>query len=400
MALAVCMVWILSLALGATDDDAFGRFLDDAYRKHTGFEASLEELHRFDRDALSAGDRLSYDLFEWYLEDQAFSRAVLLGDVSADEVPYDRWLRHHTTTSKRPLEWFEILSDEVERNRATVDRLFVDLAIEGETFSDRMAVVAQIGLQRTAEMGYSVADEMQGYVDAAADLLRPYFGIYPDAPIVVTPVPGLLSAAGFRMGSEAQGRPNQVQILPGRDGVPYYLRFTIAHHEAYPGHYVQESIQETLTELPRFRIQWGFTAYTESWALYGEQLAWDVGRYVDGDPLHELGFFESKLYRSTRALTDVGLHAAGWDVEHAVAFLNETIGIAETDARAVVARMIESPGAAVASYAGYVEFMSLRGRMEASLGDAFHLIDFHRTVLEGGPMPMEILERVVDDALG
>jgi len=374
------------------------RFLETAYRRHTDFEASLETLRSFDRAALSPEDRLSYDLFEWYLSDQAFSRAVVMGELRTSDVPYERWLHHHTTTSMTPPELFAILSDEVEKNRTKVDLLLADLGIEGATLAEKMAVVSRIGLGRTDETGVSVVDEMQAYVEGAREAMRPYFGVYPSDPIVVTPVPGLLSAAGLRMGSEAQGRPNQVQILPGRDGVPYYLRLTIAHHEAFPGHYVQESIQQELTDLPTFRVQWGFTAYTESWALYGEQLAWDVGRFEGRDPLHELGFFESKLWRSSKAMADVAVNGIGWSLSKTGAFLVGTLGVTETEAAHIVARMVESPGASAASYAGYVCFMSFRDRMHAALGEEFRLIDFHRLVLEGGPMPMEILERVIVDA--
>ena len=396
VACALVLVFLAPSPIAWADTD-FNQFLDAAYRKHYDFEASLEVLRSHDREALSPEDRLSYDLFEWYLEDQALVRSVVMGEVAKSDVPYERWLGHYTTTSLLPSELYEILSSEVRDNRAEVDRLFSVLAIEGDSMTERMAVVAQIGLQKTAEMGRAVSDEMQEYVDTAAVMMKPHFALYPIDPVIVTPVPGLLSVAGFRKGSEAQGRPNQVQILPGRDGVPYYLRLTIAHHEAFPGHYVQEYIQGQLTGLPQFRSQGGFPAYTEAWALYAEHLAQDVGLFEERDPLFELGIAESKLWRSSKALTDVGLNGMGWSLDKAHTFLSEALDVDESEAHAMVGPMIENPGAATASYTGYICYVSFRERMEAALGDAFRLVDYHCVVLENGPMPMKILERVIDD---
>jgi len=384
------------LSAHAVQDPEFRQFLDAAYRKHTGFEASLDQLQTYDRSSLSTEDQLSYDLFAWYLEDQILIRALALGEIDREDVPYETLLHHHTTTRFSPSELFEILRGAVEENQAAVNRCLSEIQLPGDSFHAQMEAVNKTGVQKTTQAGISVAAEMQGYVDRAEEALRPCFAIYPVDPVVVTPVPGLLSAAGFRFGSEAQGRPNQVQILPGRNGVPYYLRLTIAHHEAYPGHYVQEHNQNQLTHLPEFRQRWGFGAYTESWALYGEQLAYDMGLFEDADPLHRLGFVESKLWRSTHALADVGLNGMGWTVEEAVTRLTETLVLTATEARTRVTRMLEDPGAATASYTGYLCLMRFRTRAQEALGDDFEWAAFHRVILETGPAPMEILETVVD----
>lgn len=375
----------------------FRQFLDTAYRRHTNFEGSLDALHEFDRNGLSPEDQLSYDLFEWYLEDQAFYRPILLGDLHPSEVPYDQLLMHHTTTTLSAEVLFDILSAEVTANRHAVNDLLESLEIDGDSMIERMAVVGELGIQKTVNGNVSVVDEMQGYVDTAEKALREHFACFPADPIVVAYVPGLSSLAGLRMGSKAQGRPNQVQILPGRDGVPYYLRMTIAHHEAFPGHYVQEHNQQLLAHLPEFRLKGGFRAYGEAWALYGEQLAWDVGLYESVDPLHKLGFVESRLWRSSLAMMDVAVNGLGCSSDDAQTFLLETLGIDEAGARDRINRMIEDPGAATSSYTGYLCYLAFRERMHVALGDAFRLIDFHSLVLETGPAPMEILEQIIDE---
>lgn len=380
-------------------ESSFEAFADGAYRKHSGFEESLETLRTYDRRTLSPDDRLSYDILEWYLEDQAFHRPIVLGDRALSDVAYEEWIRHYTTTEISPEALYERLYAEVRRTRDRVEELFRSLEIEGASMAERMDEVHARGIAITKTLDLAVFEEMQGYVDRAEGVARPLFGLYPDEPIVVTPVPDMLSIAGFRPGSEAQGRPHQVQIEPGPNGVPYYLRMTIAHHEAFPGHYVQESVLWQLEDLPYFRTKMGSRSYGEAWALYGEQLAWDAGLYEGADPLHELGFVESQLWRSSKALADVGLHAMGWTVNETEAFLIETLGVDQAKAGEMIERSQTAPGAAVDSYSGFLSFMTLRARMTEALGSNFRIVDFHCLVLEHGPMPMAILERVVDAAI-
>jgi len=396
--LATILLGILTGALCCAEgsESAFREFLDSSYRRHTGFEESLEELRAFDRDDLLVEDQLSYDLYAWYLEDQIFFRPIALGDVSERDVLYADLLRHYTTRSSTPEEWFEVLLAEVERHRQAVDVLYDRLGIGGESMAERRAEALAMSEWKARGTGQSVTVEMQAYVDGAQRALREHFTYYPTESAVVTQVAGLSALAGFRWGSEAQGRPNQVQILPGRDGVPYYLRRTVSYHEAFPGHYVQELTQKLLTQLPEFRLKWGLTAYNEGWALYGEQLAWDVGLYEGVDPLQELGFVESQLFRSAFAMADIALRAIGWTQREVEMFLIDTLGIGVTETCERVARIVESPGAAAASYAGFHSFVTYRERARASLGDRFRLIEYHDLVLQTGPVPMDFLEKIVD----
>ena len=391
---------IFLLGLAAWGDDAsFEAFADAAYRKHSGFTQSLETLRAYDRSALTPDERLSYDILEWVLEDQAFHRPILLGDRPASDVAYDEWIRHHTTLDISPEELYERLQHEVVRTQELVEDLFTSLGIEALSMAERMVEVHARGIAMTQEQGLAVSEEMQRYVDRAADAMRDSFGLYPNEPIVVTPVPGMISIAGFRAGSEAQGRPHQVQIEPGPNGVPYYLRKTVSHHEGFPGHYVQESVAWQVEDLPYFRTQVGSRAYGEGWALYGEQLAWESGLFDDADPLHLLGFVESQLWRSARALADVGLHAMGWSEERVEEFLIANLGVDSIKARAMIEGYRASPGAAVDSSAGFLTYMRLRARLADAAGTEFRIVDFHRLALEQGPMPMEILERLIDAAI-
>jgi len=88
---------------------------------------------------------------------------------------------------------------------------------------------------------------------------------------------------------------------------PKYTMKTLAYHEGIPGHHFQIAIQAELEGVPIFRTAVPFTAYAEGWALYTEQLAWELGFY-DNDPFGNLGRLQAEIWRAVRLVVDTGLH--------------------------------------------------------------------------------------------
>jgi uncharacterized protein (DUF885 family) len=177
----------------------------------------------------------------------------------------------------------------------------------------------------------------------------------------------------------------------------YYGMPTLAYHEAVPGHHTQIALALEF-DLPSFRRGSHFTAYVEGWALYAERLMWELGVY-DDDPYGNLGRLQFEAFRAARLVVDTGIHAKGWTFDEAVDFMTENTGF-ERDIINVdfeVSRYIAWPGQALAYKIGMNKILEMRQIAEQQLGEQFDLKEFHNVVLGHGAVPLEILERVVQE---
>ena len=134
------------------------------------------------------------------------------------------------------------------------------------------------------------------------------------------------------------------------------------------------------------RIFGGGSAHSEGWALYTEKLAVEQDWYRD-DAVGLLGALGSELFRARRLVVDTGLHSKGWTREQAIEY-----GIEASE----VERYIAWPGQACAYMLGMLRIVELRERAKTALGTKFSLPAFHDVVLQTGSVPMDVLEKIVD----
>jgi uncharacterized protein (DUF885 family) len=177
---------------------------------------------------------------------------------------------------------------------------------------------------------------------------------------------------------------------------PKFGMKTLAVHEGIPGHHFQIALQQELSGLPTFRKLLPFTVFAEGWALYSEQLMAELGLYHN-DPHGDLGRLQAELFRAIRLVVDTGIHHKRWTREQAIAFMGDNAGMAKSDIEAEIERYIVMPGQACAYKIGMLKLLELRTKAQTALGDKFKLTEFHQTILQNGSMPLELLERVVDD---
>lgn len=174
------------------------------------------------------------------------------------------------------------------------------------------------------------------------------------------------------------------------DTRPLFMVEAVAFHEAIPGHHLEFASVQELQNLPTFRREADFGAFTEGWAVYTERLADELGLY--SGPLARYGFWAARAWRATRLVVDTGIHAKGWDRAKALEFMKQHTALATTDMENELDRYIVWPGQALGYLVGAKEIESLRAKAKEDLGDAFDLKRFHSVILQGGPMPLDTLK--------
>lgn len=312
-----------------------------------------------------------------------------------------RWYQYRarvsTTTTMSAREIHELGLAEVARIRAEMEQVRDEVGFEG----DLAAFFAF--LKNDDAFYYDDADQLlDGYrelkqrIDA---LLPALFSDFPKADYEIREV------EAFRAQSSAGASYQRPAPDGSRPGIfyvnthnlraqPIYGMETLSLHEASPGHHFQISIQQELTDLPRFRRFGGYTAYVEGWALYAESLGRELGLFTD--PYQYYGKLNDEMLRAMRLVVDTGLHTEGWTREQAIAYMLENSSLAESDVVAEVERYIAIPGQALSYKIGQLRILELRARAESKLGDKFDVKDFHSMVLRGGALPMAVLEARTD----
>jgi uncharacterized protein (DUF885 family) len=238
-----------------------------------------------------------------------------------------------------------------------------------------------------------IVDYFQMHIAEMQPKLTQLFGNVPSAPVTVEAIPDFDAAAAthYVTGTPDGKRPGRVVVavahFEARSLVPDEAT---AYHEGVPGHHMQLSVAQTLPHLPKFRLHGGNSGYTEGWALYAEELGKEVGLYKD--PVSDYGRLASEQLRAVRLVVDTGLHAKGWSRDQVVEFFRKSGAVDEPTIQSETDRYISWPAQALAYKLGQLKFRELRERARKELGPAFDLRKFHDEMLNGGVLPLELLD--------
>jgi uncharacterized protein (DUF885 family) len=224
------------------------------------------------------------------------------------------------------------------------------------------------------------------------------FTLLPKSPVTVEPIPsyGAAAATHYVTGTPDGKRPGRVVVATSNFAERSLIDDeAIAYHEGVPGHHMQLSVQQQLTGLPKFRLHGlGFNAYTEGWALYAEQLGKEVGFYQD--PVSDYGRLSSELFRAVRLVVDTGIHSKGWTRDQVVDFFRKSGAVDEPTIQSETDRYIAWPAQALSYKLGQLKFRELRDRAQKELGTKFDIRTFHDEMLDGGTLPLDLLDARTD----
>jgi len=301
-------------------------------------------------------------------------------------------VRQQTTTSLEPEKIHELGLREVARIHEEM------LAIaKSQGFSDRKTF--QTSLKTNPKLIPKSPDDIlntyRAYIAGMQPELPKLFGLLPKTPVEVRPVQAYrekeAAAAEYNQGTPDGSRPGIVYVNTGDFANRSKLSIeSTSYHEAIPGHHMQISIAQTLPGLPPFRQQAQYTAYTEGWALYSERLGKDIGFYKD--PLSDYGRLSDELLRACRLVLDTGVHYKHWTREQMITFFRENSGEDEPDIQAETDRYIVMPGQALAYKIGQLKILELRTLAQKELSDKYDIRAFHDEILNGGALPLDVLE--------
>jgi uncharacterized protein (DUF885 family) len=364
-------------------------------------EISLEDQKRLTQQIT---DAIQNDVIPAYRTFAAFLRSeyapkgrttLAVTSLPDGEKRYQNDIYAQTTTRMNPDEIHQLGLREIERIEAEMTVIakkegFVDLA------SFRVSLKTNPKYIPTSSE--QILEDFRHYIAQMEPKLPELFTLLPKSPVTVEAIPAFQSADAthYVTGTPDGKHPGRV-VVATSDFADRSLidDEATAYHEGIPGHHLQLSVQQQLAGLPKFRLHGpNFNAYTEGWALYAEQLGKEVGFYRD--PVSDYGRLSSELFRAVRLVVDTGIHSKGWTRDQVVEFFRESGAIDEPTIQSETDRYIAWPAQALSYKLGQLKFRELRERAQKELGPKFDIRSFHDEMLDGGTLPLDLLDARTD----
>ena len=318
------------------------------------------------------------------------------------EAFFNNALARTTTTDLTAKEIHEIGLAEVARIHDEMREIKEKVGFKGDlkAFMEFMKTDKQFYLPNTEEGKEKYLKDATAMIDNLKSRLDELFIVKPKADMIVKRVEAFREkAAGkafYQQPAPDGSRPGIYYAnLYDMEAMPTYQMEALAYHEGIPGHHMQIAIAQELEGVPKFRKFGGYTAYIEGWGLYSELVPKEMGLYED--PYSDFGRLAMELWRACRLVVDTGIHAMKWTRQEGIDYYVNNTPNAKSDGVKMVERHIVMPSQATAYKVGMLKILELREDAKKKLGDKFDIRQFHDVVLKNGPVPLNVLEKFVDE---
>ncbi len=312
---------------------------------------------------------------------------------------YTYYAKSWTTTGKTPEEINKIGLEQVAMLRNEMEKVKQQVGFNG-TLEQFISHVKEDPKAMPYKTNKEVLAAFNGILTKITPKLKTMFSITPKTPFEIRQTEKFREAsasAEYVVGTPDGKRPG-IFYIP----LPNPEKFNVTSgmeslflHEAIPGHHYQISLQQENTKLPKFmRFGW-FGAYGAGWALYCESLGKEFGLYTD--PYQKMGSLSDAMLRAVRLVVDTGIHTGKMTREEAIAYFLNNIAYDEAGATAEIERYMAMPGQALSYKIGALKIRELRDIYQKQLGSKFSLAKFHDEVLNQGCLPLDVLERKMDN---
>jgi uncharacterized protein (DUF885 family) len=170
--------------------------------------------------------------------------------------------------------------------------------------------------------------------------------------------------------------------------------WSIAVHEAYPGHhwhFAWLAANAASGGARPLRFVFGSAYFVEGWGLYTEDLLAREGFFRT--PEQELCQRDFRLFRAARIIVDTSLHLGEMTIEEAVDFMATKSSLSRETAQAEVLRYCAWPTQASSYLTGALELDRMAGRWTAESRGS--LREFHDRAAGSGRLPIGLVERAL-----
>jgi uncharacterized protein (DUF885 family) len=344
----------------------------------------------------------SYKKLAVFLQTEYLPKARTSTGINAlqggDEL-YKYFVQYHTTTQKTPDEIYQTGILEVKRIRTEMELVKNQVGFKDSlnAFFTFMKTDKQFMPYKTAEEVLAAFSRIQATIDPN---LKKMFTLVPKTKFEIRQTEAFRAASasaeyypGLPDGSRAG-----VFYVPIIDATTFNTTSgmeSLFLHEAIPGHHYQLSLQSENLDLPSFRRFLWYGAYGEGYALYCESLGKELGLYKE--PYQYMGTLGDEMHRAIRLVVDVAMHTGKMTREEAIKYMMENEAISEQGAVAEIERYMVYPGQALSYKTGALKIRELRNKYSQQLGAKFNLASFHNTFLKDGCMPLNLIEKSMDD---